>query len=811
MIIQTVRTFGVALLLAAAPSVLAQTTPAQAVEEEAVKRQELTILLRRTLKDAEADQKKGDLAAAVRRYEECWSYVQRIGDAGIEAERQETVTGFSQVYLETARKSYARAQYSDAKIQTSRVLKVDPKNTEAQKLLAEVEKALKEQEGRLPSKDTLAMIPEVAKDKTTAGTMVQDGKLLYELGKLDEAEVKLRQATKLDPENQAAFYYLRLVAEARFTQDARKRELMAKEKLVEVENSWNPPVKWGNVTNTSNPFARTNTIYTGEGRRKIFDKLNRIKFTKFPVGEPIQGLPLGEVIKYLDEEVQQRDYEKQGINFMLAPDVDKQSAQPLGLPQVDALGQPVQAQVQQEQFDLATDVLITLNPPLKNVRLADVLDAIIKVSNKQIKYSVEDYAIIFTRKIPEADQLFTRTFRVNPNTFVQGLEGVVGEYFAGASAGGFGATGGQSFGGGGGGFGGGGGGFGGGGGGYGGGGGGYGGGGGGGAGYILPRVQAVFGGGGGYGGGGGGFGGGGGGYGGGGGGGGYGGGGGGGGLGGGGAAVPVGYNSSDGALLGVNRITDMSYMNQLVRAYFSAAGVDLGGTNTLGGAGGGGAFGAGAGAGFVSATGKSVFFNDRTGILLVRATLQDLDIIEAAIQTLNLTPDQVTIECKFVEVSQDDSKALAFDWFLGNTLMSGGAIGMSGGTYPSVAGAPSPANPQGVFPGVFGVPSQLPSSSTDQRITGGIRNQNQEGSTIPAVLSFTGILTDPQFKVVIRALEQRGGVDILSAPKVTTVSGRQAQVQVLELQQIVVALNVGAFGGGTTTTGGTVTTGGATQ
>ncbi len=45
-------------------------------------------------------------------------------------------------------------------------------------------------------------------------------------------------------------------------------------------------------------------------------------------------------------------------------------------------------------------------------------------------------------------------------------------------------------------------------------------------------------------------------------------------------------------------------------------------------------------------------------------------------------------------------------------------------------------------------------------------------STIPSTATITGILTDPQFRVVIRALEQRGGNDLLAAPKVTTLPSR---------------------------------------
>jgi hypothetical protein len=47
---------------------------------------------------------------------------------------------------------------------------------------------------------------------------------------------------------------------------------------------------------------------------------------------------------------------------------------------------------------------------------------------------------------------------------------------------------------------------------------------------------------------------------------------------------------------------------------------------------------------------KAIFFNDKTGVLMVRATLADMDIIENALQVLNITPPQIMIETYFVEL-----------------------------------------------------------------------------------------------------------------------------------------------------------------
>ena len=77
----------------------------------------------------------------------------------------------------------------------------------------------------------------------------------------------------------------------------------------------------------------------------------------------------------------------------------------------------------------------------------------------------------------------------------------------------------------------------------------------------------------------------------------------------------------------------------------------------------------------------------------------------------------------------------------------------------------------------------------------------------PAVATFSGILTDPQFRVVIRALEQRDGADLLNESSVTTMSGRQTQIQVVDLTTIVTGVNLnqtstGGGGGNLTGTGG---------
>ena len=103
---------------------------------------------------------------------------------------------------------------------------------------------------------------------------------------------------------------------------------------------------------------------------------------------------------------------------------------------------------------------------------------------------------------------------------------------------------------------------------------------------------------------------------------------------------------------------------------------------------------------------KSVFFNDRLGVLFVRATSQDLDTIEKAIQVLNMTPPQVHIKARFIEVEQDDSTALGFDWYLGQFNMGQDVVGQ-GGTSPSLNVPVSAANPLGRVSRQYGCQPRL--------------------------------------------------------------------------------------------------------
>lgn len=212
--------------------------------------------------------------------------------------------------------------------------------------------------------------------------------------------------------------------------------------------------------------------------------------------------------------------------------------------------------------------------------------------------------------------------------------------------------------------------------------------------------------------------------------------------------------------------------------------------------------------------GSSASFNPANSTLVVRNTQPNLDLVEAYVESITKGgPKMVVITSKFVEVTQKNTEELGFDWLLGgvgvnaNNVFFGGGSQGNGNTYaagnypfqnqvtiPSV----TPALPATVVNTAIG--GVLPPGSTNAGgggpVTSGLRTGSyaisgnsidtllQTGSTTtaqniaPGIFSTAGIFTDPQFQMVIRGLSQKKGVDLMSAPSVTTKSGTRATMEV---------------------------------
>lgn len=180
--------------------------------------------------------------------------------------------------------------------------------------------------------------------------------------------------------------------------------------------------------------------------------------------------------------------------------------------------------------------------------------------------------------------------------------------------------------------------------------------------------------------------------------------------------------------------------------------------------------------------------------LLVKNTQANLDLIDSLVEvSLSTPPSQVEIEARFLEISQNNLQELGFDWLMGAFNLPGGTGAYGGGG--TVGNQQSQAITS--FPFVNGgVPTGAMQTAGGNVTGGNLTAGNRTGSAAvranaldgllfgspagPAagVLALAGVFTNPQFQVILRAINQQKGVDLVSAPKVTVTSGRKATINI---------------------------------
>jgi len=122
---------------------------------------------------------------------------------------------------------------------------------------------------------------------------------------------------------------------------------------------------------------------------------------------------------------------------------------------------------------------------------------------------------------------------------------------------------------------------------------------------------------------------------------------------------------------------------------------------------------------------ESLFFNARDGQLIVRATQFHMELIQDLVASLSYTPPQITLGSKFIEMPERDYVELWGKW------------------------------------------TPLSHSASD---------------------GWAVVLTSAQARKLVNGLQANPNVDIVTGPSVTTLSGRQAQIQIVDFKTIVTGL-----------------------
>jgi len=165
--------------------------------------------------------------------------------------------------------------------------------------------------------------------------------------------------------------------------------------------------------------------------------------------------------------------------------------------------------------------------------------------------------------------------------------------------------------------------------------------------------------------------------------------------------------------------------------------------------------------------GTSIAYRPSLNLMIVKNTSENLENFERILTSLNDVPKQVEIEARFVEVAQNDLEELGVEWILNDNWELAENAG-AGAAIP-IAGRERVQVNQNTF-------------------SKGLRNLAQGASGVSAtpggnmagILSISSILTNPEMTMILHALEQRSGANLLSAPKVTTKSGANAEIKVVK-------------------------------
>ena len=186
-----------------------------------------------------------------------------------------------------------------------------------------------------------------------------------------------------------------------------------------------------------------------------------------------------------------------------------------------------------------------------------------------------------------------------------------------------------------------------------------------------------------------------------------------------------------------------------------------------------------------------------TSTLVVYNTLNNLDLIEQIIDVLRKDgPRQVRIMTKFIEVSQENTDELGFDWIINPIGFQQQADGTNQG---SISGGTN-GNGAARNVGDFGPDSILPNGATQvtNSSTAGLRSgdfantrnsidsvlnnasrSNQATNVAPGILSITGLFDNGSAQMIIRGLSQKKGADVMTAPSILAKSGESATIEVI--------------------------------
>ena len=202
--------------------------------------------------------------------------------------------------------------------------------------------------------------------------------------------------------------------------------------------------------------------------------------------------------------------------------------------------------------------------------------------------------------------------------------------------------------------------------------------------------------------------------------------------------------------------------------------------------------------GVVFIDGTSASLLTGSGTLVVRNTPTQLELIDAIVEAAGKeTPRQIRVLTKFVEVSQENSDELGFDWIAtpfgvgSNYFLGGGTVGSGAArtnvdfinpvARTSIPGIPASQNQE--VSGIATAGLRSGATAVNRNSIDAILNNPQRTAqstrVAPGILSMTGLFDSGQVQMIMRGLAQKKGADIMTAPSVVARPGQNATIEII--------------------------------
>ncbi len=197
----------------------------------------------------------------------------------------------------------------------------------------------------------------------------------------------------------------------------------------------------------------------------------------------------------------------------------------------------------------------------------------------------------------------------------------------------------------------------------------------------------------------------------------------------------------------------------------------------------------------------SIVYLSSIGKLRVTNTPENLALFENVLEELNVTPYQIEVEARFVEVSQADMNSLGFEWRLNSDIVGtigsgidwldsnimgnsnyGGAAGGTGATghvfRPGTRGGTGDAN-FAIHGGAEALNQGMRYLGNSSTAANRINLGNSAIAPDDTFASFSAVFGRVDMTVILHMLAQRTDTDMLSSPKVLARPGQEAMIRVV--------------------------------